>query len=407
MLPVLIGMVGLACEVSYWHLHQRAMQNAADGAAIAAATNSGSNYIAEAKAVAAHHGFPEVGSVAVAVTKSDSAPGCTKDCYAVTISDAMPLWFSQVVGYEGNVTVNKKGMTSLAAGSVATRKDAYTYCILALASSGVEGVRTSGAPAADLRKCTMMSNTSMTCHGHNLNASIADAHGTNKGCGITQHSNQPLVRDPYVDRSYDLPNDNCASYPQILKNGSPLPVDNQWKGTHAWSGYKFACGDQMLVGNTTVSAAGSVAVLVIVNGRLDLNGYTLNGSGLTVVFTGSNASSYQHIPTGDGTLNLTAPTSGNWSGVALYQHPDLTNNVDISYSGNNPTWNITGLVYLPHASLEFKGAVNKSSEGAYCFGLVIDNLRVSGSASIFANNTECEAAGLVLPGGGNRGTLVN
>ena len=39
MMPALIGSMGLAAEVSYWHLHQRAMQNAADAAAIAAASN--------------------------------------------------------------------------------------------------------------------------------------------------------------------------------------------------------------------------------------------------------------------------------------------------------------------------------------------------------------------------------
>jgi Flp pilus assembly protein TadG len=39
-LPVLIGAMGLAAEVSYWQLHHRAMQNAADAAVIAAATNN-------------------------------------------------------------------------------------------------------------------------------------------------------------------------------------------------------------------------------------------------------------------------------------------------------------------------------------------------------------------------------
>src|SRR5260221_4579644 len=43
-LPALIGSMGLAVEISYWHLHKRAMQNAADAAAIAAATSNGSAY---------------------------------------------------------------------------------------------------------------------------------------------------------------------------------------------------------------------------------------------------------------------------------------------------------------------------------------------------------------------------
>jgi Flp pilus assembly protein TadG len=58
-LPALIGGMGLAAEVSYWRLHHRDMQNAADAAAIAAATNGGSGYDVEGKAVAAQYGFQD------------------------------------------------------------------------------------------------------------------------------------------------------------------------------------------------------------------------------------------------------------------------------------------------------------------------------------------------------------
>jgi Flp pilus assembly protein TadG len=50
--PVVIGSVGLAVEASYWQMHQRAMQNASDSAAIAAAMEGGSNSAAVGKAVA-------------------------------------------------------------------------------------------------------------------------------------------------------------------------------------------------------------------------------------------------------------------------------------------------------------------------------------------------------------------
>jgi hypothetical protein len=43
---------------------------------------------------------------------------------------------------------------------------------------------------------------------------------------------------------------------------------------------------------------------------------------------------------GGGALDITAPTSGDWSEVAIYQGPSLTKNVDISAAGNTPTWNI-------------------------------------------------------------------
>ena len=151
-------------------------------------------------------------------------------------------------------------------------------------------------------------------------------------------------------------------------------------------------------------------VLVIENGQLDTNGYTLttsSGSGLTVVFSGTSSGSYTHAPTGGGTLDIAAPTTGNWKGVAIYQDPSLTSGVDISAAGNSPTWDITGLVYLPHASVTFSGAVNKASNGHSCFAMVVDNVTVNGTGSILENG-ECAAAGLTMPTGDlpGRGQLV-
>src|SRR5579862_413091 len=86
-LPILIGGMGLAAESSYWRLHQRAMQNAADSAAIAAATNNGSNYSSEAQSVTSRYGFLNGnGQINVAATNPASATGCSANCYQVTVS---------------------------------------------------------------------------------------------------------------------------------------------------------------------------------------------------------------------------------------------------------------------------------------------------------------------------------
>jgi Flp pilus assembly protein TadG len=406
-LPVLIGAMGLAAEVSYWQLHHRAMQNAADAAVIAAATNNKANYIDEAKAVAAKYGFQD-GSGTVTVTASNpaSAPGCDTRCYSVTISAQVPLFLSHVVGYNGNAVTDGKGVSAIAATSVAKVVNAYVYCVLALGSSGAQGLRSNGAPKADLNGCNVMSNTSARCNGHNLNATNGDAHTDNTGCGITQNSNVPAVSDPYSGLAANIPIDTCGgNYPQepTKKKDPPLPTSNQWFGTSNIGGVRVVCGDQQLTGNATINNG----VLVIENGQLDTNGYTLRGTDLTIVFSGSNNSTYQHIPSGGGTLDIAAPTSGNWSGVAIYQDPNLTTNVDVSAAGNSPTWNISGLVYLPHSSVTFSGAVNKSASGTTCFVMVVDNLTINGTGSIFANNTRCSTMGLSQPGGGNRGTLVN
>jgi hypothetical protein len=239
-----------------------------------------------------------------------------------------------------------------------------------------------------------MSNTGMTCHGHNTGATNGDAHNTNNGCGITQNSNVPILPDPYKSFASNIPADTCGgSYPQ--ESGG---LQTKWSGAKTLPATTIVCGDLQLTALTTLTTASPGSVLVIENGQLDTHGNTLQtaaGSALTIIFSGSSGS-YTHAPTGGGTLNFNAPTSGIWSGVAIYQDPALTTGVDISAAGSTPTWDISGLVYLPHASVLFSGAVNNSANGASCFGLVVDNITINGTGEILKTGG-CAAAGLNLP----------
>lgn len=412
-MPVLIGTMGLAAEVSYWHHHQRAMQNAADAAALAAATASDSNYTAEANAVAAQYGIVNgSGQVVVTAANPATAPGCTSKCYTVLISDSVPLVLSQIVGFQGNTTVNGRKMTNMTAFAVATSQNAYSYCLVALAGSGKAGITSNGAPDTALAGCNTMSNTSAKCNGHDLGSGISNAHTTNSGCGVISNSNVPVMSDPYADMAKNIPANPCSSYPQepAKKNDPALPAQNQWLGTKSIpsGGSLQICGDLQLTGNTVINAPAGGA-LVIYNGQLDTNGYklsTADGSSVAVVFSGT-AGNYQHIPTGGGTLDLQAPTSGPWSGVAMYQDPALTQGVDFTAAGSKPILDLTGLVYMPHSSVTVSGAINHSTYGQACLVLVTDNVTINGTGSILANNATCPVAGLQPPGSGNYALLVN
>ena len=408
-MPAFLGGMGLAAEVTYWQLHHRAMQNAADAAAIAAATNNGTSYATEGQAVTAQYGLANgTGNVSVSVTNPSTATGCTSNCYVATVSDRVPLFLSQVVGYQGS---GSSGSATITASAVATTTYAYPYCILALAKGGGDGITSDGSPTTNLNGCNTMSNSSANCHGHNLNANEGDAVGTNSGCGITSHSNAKPAVDAYsgIFSSAGISNTCGGSYPQEPSKGKgSLPSSNLWYGNYSYSGVKVVCGDQQLTGNTTLNNT----ILVIENGMLDLNGYTLTGQSTSIVFSGTNTGSYSHIPTdtsnsANGTLNIAAPTSGTWSGVAIYQDPTLTKNVDITYKGNSPTWDVSGLVYLPNANLQVNGAVNKSTVGLLCLELVANYVLINGTGNIFKNDTQCAQAGLTQTKGGSRGMLVN
>jgi Flp pilus assembly protein TadG len=417
--PMLIAAFGLGFEVTNWYLRSRSMQNAADAAVIAAATNGSSNYDIEAAAVATQYGYTD-GVNNVTVTASNAAtcptdPSITPPCYSVTINSMVPIYLTEVVGYQGNATLNGAREQILTGAAVAVRATIQTpICLLGLDTSGT-AIRTNGAPNTDFTGCTVMSNSTATCNGSNLKATMGIAHSANNGCGIKQYSNVPVVSDPYASMASNIPTDlptRCSnSYPQESSHGSTWSGGTTWSGTKtltgtaSLAGNTLICGDLRLTGDVTIDAP-SGSVLYIENGLLDLQGHTLStavGSGVTIVFTGTNTGSSQHFPTdngGAGMLNIEAPKTGPFAGMAIYQDPSLTHNVDFTYAGNSPTWNITGGVYLPNADITLSGAINKSTNGAVCMVMVTKDVTVDGTGSIYAQTPDgsgCQAAGLTMP----------
>jgi Flp pilus assembly protein TadG len=413
----LVGALAIGFEVSNWYMVTRYMQNAADAATLAAATNGGANYDVEGKAVAARYGFVDgANNVSVAVINTAACPGGGNTCYSATISSYVPLLLSRVLGVTGDGNVNgtlQKKLSAIAVAKAATQPQ--DICMLALAGSGVaQGIRTNGSPTANMNGCNVMSNTAAQCNGSNLGAGLGMAHGNSNGCGVTPVSNVPVVTDPYVGLASNIPSLGSAgcggNYPQESKHGNSysVAIGNQLNGTlNLTAGNNFKCGDQMLTADTVINTPpGSPAVLIIENGQLDLNGHALttsNGSAVTVVFSGDNSGSYSHMPADNtngpgGRLDLAAPTSGPWSGVAIYQDPNLTSGLDVSAAGNSPTWNITGLIYMPHASVTLKGAIDKANAGKSCVVMVADNFQISGTAGILKTDIgQCPQAGLKMP----------
>src|SRR5438874_4060952 len=260
MIP-LVGALAIGFEVSNWYMTTRDMQNAADAAAVAAATNAKSNYDIEAKAVAARYGFVDgANSVTVAASNTAACPGGTNTCYSVTIAGFVPLLMSQIVGFQGDAIVNgtrEKRLSSVAVAKAATQPQ--DLCLLALAGSGAaQGIRTNGAPVANMNGCNVMSNTAAKCDGSDLGAGYGFAHNTSNGCGVKPVSNIPVVNDPYSALASNIPplsSSGCASYPQETKHGNTYSVatSNQLRGTLSLSGgNNFKCGDQMLTADLVI-----------------------------------------------------------------------------------------------------------------------------------------------------------
>jgi Flp pilus assembly protein TadG len=422
MLVPAIGALGLGGEVSSWFMINRAMQNAADSAALAAATNADATndsgavpmprYEREALAVTSSYGFTNgANNVVVTATNTAACPdGSGNKCYQVTINQPVQIYLVGITGYRGDTTINGQPAKTINASAIARPPVIpLAFCLFSTATGNQNGIRSNGGSKVDLTGCNVMSNSNARCNGSNLLATFGVAVGSSN-CGVTPLPNQPVLADPYSLLAANIPANPCSpansttTYPQ---ESGVLPASNLLTGSLTWPASKIFCGDVKLTGNVNLTTASPGTVMVIENGRLDLNGFTLAtlpGSALTIIFTGPTISglSPSHFPTGGGDLNINGPTSGQWSGVTIYQDPNLPSGagIDISYAGNSPTWNLTGLVFISNANITLSGAVGKSGNGYNCFVLVDYTLLINGTGSVFANPlSECRSAGLTPPTG--------
>lgn len=410
MIIPLVGMLGMATEASSWFFAQRSMQAAADAAVMAAATNGCDAtqascvtaktpfYDAEARSVASRFGYVNGTAdttVSAINTATCPAPLTGSNCYQVTITRLMPINLTRIVGFQGDAATDAGRAQTVMASATASPKLKGTYCLLALAggNANTQGIRCNGCSMVDLSGCRIGTNGTARCNGHDLNADIADAVGNSNNCGVVNNTGVPKIEDPYAELAANIPADASCNA------GSAKTTT--WNADRTLGAVEKICGPLNITQNVTLTTPAGGSLLVVRRGAVTISsGRTLKtaaNSALTIVFAAPAVNGVSHIVSGAGTLDFAAPTSGDWSGVAIYQDPALTSGVNWSEAGNTPTWNITGLVYLPKADVTVKGIVNKASVGGRsCFALVVNTFSSSGTTK-FLDQSECPQAGLKPP----------
>jgi Flp pilus assembly protein TadG len=448
----LVGAMGLAVEVSDWYLTQRAIQNAADSGAIAAALNNGQKcadgttmatgattltcsspikthcsassetFDCAAVATAAKYNLTDNLNT-VTVTASFLTSGCPKSaptCYEIAIQKSLPVRLMGLVGFKATSQIIKASAVSEPNGT------ARTYCILSLvtgdgsAGSANAGItEKGGGNGTDSTGCNLASDGGASCN--NANHQIGDIVDSFAG--------------PWANCAPNGPPNKNSQLTSTISDDAYRALDtnvSKFAGTcpsFAGSGtYTVTLASQCVVtGNLQVpsppkkgaptvlqvaTAAGG-SVLVIKNGTLDLNGGTfqvISGGGLTIIFTGGGSSS--PYPSGSGTFDSYGPdlASGNtFAGISIYDDP-LTYNTafNMTYTGNSPTWNVTGLIYMPNADVTLKGDIGFASDAAansqLCFSLVDQTFQSNGNWAIYPAKSgsggiqsQCTNAGLTPP----------
>jgi hypothetical protein len=186
--------------------------------------------------------------------------------------------------------------------------------------------------------------------------------------------NQPAVADPYANRTIPSPG-TC--------NGVHGPIS----GTVTLSQGTY-CGNNAFKINGGANVTLNPGVYIL--DQTDFNiagGATITGTGVTIILTSSGSFNNvgNIIINGGSTVNLTAPTSGAYSGMVFWQDARAPDANKDNFSGGT-SMTITGAIYLPSQTVSFSGGNGTNGAGGTgCTQLIANIINFNGNSQ-FANN---------------------
>ena len=379
-LAILIAFLGLSIDVGYEQYVKVRMQTAADAAALGGAlelhASGSSNLVSSARGDAATNGFTNgVNSVTIAVNNPPATGYSTADSTAVEviISQTVPTFFMEVLGiYSGTVKAR----------AVARSGGGGTTCFYTLDPTMSNAFSVSNGVNVSSSCGIMVNSTSSTAltatGGAHLSApyiAVAGKYTVSNGASITPAPTQGVapVSNPFSTlpspavgactyTNYSVPYGSVTLNPGTYCNGLNIGGGATVKlnsGTYIFKGGGFTVG-----GGATVTGTGVMFY------NTTATGYTFQP------FTFANGS----------TETLSAPTTGTYAGILLFQDPTVVSSAVSSFAGGTNA-NLTGTLYLPKAGLSF----SNGASAAYTI-IVADSVVFTGGVTLNNNYSS-------LPGG--------
>lgn len=397
MLPLVLAGIGMGVEVGNWYAAKRELQSAADTAALAGAIekyngSGGGTITSEATTEAQRNGFTTSGGGTIAVNVPPTSGSYTADSLAVEVKLTKPIstMFVKYLMSQSSVTATGRAVAKM-------KSQSGNACVLALNTSLGDSINITGSTNINAANCDVATNSSHS-QAFSVSGSVnvtaecfysaggysrsGSASIVSTSCGAVQ-TNAKRFADPYED--IDLPTYSTSC------DGSHTNYHHSGSGTQNISPGVY-CGGIQFSGSGTLNLAAGTYILH--EGDLKLSGSgTFNATGgVTIILAGSSSGNVGDLEISGSTgINWTAPTTGTYKGLMVYQGRDAGSGTN-QFTGSS-TLNITGAIYTPARMLKFAGS---SGSGTNCVQLIGDTVKFTGSSGFNGNN--CSSAGVTMAG---------
>jgi len=393
----LLGFVALGIDAQSLFHERRLAQSAADAAAVAAAeeySNGSTSEQSAANAIAALNGFSTTAAknpatVTLSAPTSGNYSG-SSSYLQVIVSKPIPTFFIGVLKGASTVTVSGRAVSAAGQSSPTcvclegtsgndlnlsnNAKLTASGCGTTVDSNGSNAVSIVGGSTLSGISLGTVSNSWDNSSNVNNGGSISSS--TRVVLGISTQCNPPLPTVPTYTGS------SCTADPltHYGNGGSSYSVGPSSTYSTTQSG-NLVCYTSLTVGTNGDKVNLNPGVYVISNGELHFESGANNASN-----TGGNGVFFYLVGTASlvidngANVNLTAPTSGTYSGALIFQDPADTATMSVQ-GGSNTSFN--GAIYASTAAV----TLGNGSGTAIDADLVAKTLTMNGGGTLNSTAT--------------------
>ena len=400
-LPFVVAMAGLGVDVGDWYMQKRDLQTAADAASMAGAyelanQQSQARATSAAQTRAADNGYDSSGTgntLGVVYGTQGGNPTVQVNIHAQVRTSFVQLMDKNPVYADVTATTLVNGTSG-------------PYCFLALDTNAADAVTTAGNATVDAASCGVADNSSNSAALY-LNGSafmdvgavkIVGNYQITGGAATFDYSSLRTAASTTADPYAGLSISSFASCTKSQQKSGPTKITGGGNVTLSPGVY---CGGISMSGNNNVTL--SPGTYVMDGGDFGATGGgSITGNGVTIILTISGGGSYGTYGalsvSGGRNILLSAPTSGNYAGLVMYQDRNAPSGTPNTLTGTAGL-TLNGAMYAPSNGIKFGGNGGVANfNGTPCTKIIADTITFQGNPQLGNNCSSAGAASIGSPG---------